>query len=392
VAKPNNEKNPKDPKNGRPSPSDTVTDDSQDGEPTESGEDVSGGEEPGDSPGEQVAEETETGDGDQGEASDTENADGDVDEGSDPEPGNVEGNPEGEDGEEDETDPEAQPGFESEEEPQEPLQSRMGLQQAILVLRTLLERSEDRRQQQALEEGASEEVNLDQQNAQAVVPIIEMAYVSFDGDSIGNRVAQFEENDDEEGLSQVSDAINAGQDLFKQWAQRFGGKVIEQGGDEGLAKVPAAALEDLENFRQQYAQLVGATVTCGVGSSLSQSTRARELGKLRGKDQTVEWFDGLDQELEARLEDEGPQDERSKIQAAGLARPVDHGSIPKWGVPPESFDQVDDDAEDEENADAEGEESDDENADEEESENEEDQGGDADEEDEAAREAANKQG
>jgi hypothetical protein len=223
-----------------------------------------------------------------------------------------------------------------------------GLEQAVFILRQLLTRAEQRRAMAEQEQSVEEAQLLEQQNAQPLTPIQSVMYVSLDGDNIGNKVAAAEERNDEEALSEISNRINQGQELLRQWATQYGGKLIEAGGDEGLVKVPSSALEDVENLRAQYFNLVGATATVGVGATLSQSTRARELGKLRGKNQTVQYFDGLEQELDARLRDEGPQDERTKIQAAGLGKPVDHDDVPKWGVPPEAHDQVEEPADDEE--------------------------------------------
>jgi hypothetical protein len=218
-------------------------------------------------------------------------------------------------------------------------------QLAVNQLRELLARAEARTESEQKAAAESERAALAQQNAEVVMPQGELIFVSLDGDSIGNRVAQAEERDDEVALADISAKINAGQDILRQWAINFGGKVIEAGGDEGLVKVPSTASAHIEELRLQYFQTVGATATVGVGSSISQSTRARELGKLRGKNQTVYYFEGLEDELQARLEEEGPQDERTKMQAAGLGGAMSqeeepgHGGTPKWGVPPESYDE-----------------------------------------------------
>jgi hypothetical protein len=214
-----------------------------------------------------------------------------------------------------------------------------GFQQAVFQLRQILKMANGRLEAQQKAKDESEAQTYARQNAEVVMPMSDVIYVSIDGDSIGNRVAQAEEKDDEKLLGEISARINSGQDVFRQWAERFGGKMIEGGGDEGLVKVPSAARSDIENMRDAYFKVVGATATVGVGDKISQCTRARELGKLRGKNQTVYYFQGLEQELQSRLEEEGPQDERTKMQAAGLASPVDHGSVPKWGVPPEAYDE-----------------------------------------------------
>lgn len=145
-------------------------------------------------------------------------------------------------------------------------------------------------------------------------------YVSFDGDSIGNKVALAEERDDEESIRDISERIRAGGDLFHKWVQRHDGVELEQGGDEGLAKVPEKALEDLETFRTDYSRLVSATVTVGVGRKISEATKARMLGKLKGKNRIETFSDSTESQLKAALEARGPQDEASKIREAGFAK------------------------------------------------------------------------
>lgn len=104
---------------------------------------------------------------------------------------------------------------------------------------------------------------------------------------------------------------------------RMGGKVIEQGGDEGLVKVPASAKPHIEELRAQYASVVGATATVGVGKKISESTQARMLGKLKGKNQTVYFDESTARELKLRLQDQ-EQTEPNKIRAA-MAEPTQGG-------------------------------------------------------------------
>lgn len=145
-------------------------------------------------------------------------------------------------------------------------------------------------------------------------------YVSFDGDSIGNKVAQAEALDDEPAIQDISSRIRAGGDLFHKWVQRHDGVELEQGGDEGLAKVPEKALEDLETFREDYKRVVSASVTVGVGKKISEATKARMLGKLRGKDRVETFSDSTESSLKAALEARGPQDEAAKMREAGFAK------------------------------------------------------------------------
>lgn len=208
-------------------------------------------------------------------------------------------------------------------DPAEDLDER--LKPAISILKELLSRVEDRKSRdQAAEEAKKPEAEMLQNpNVQIVGDDMTPHYVSLDGDNIGNAVARAEEKDDEKTLAEMSARINAGQDILKQWAIRMGGKVIEQGGDEGLVKVPGSALAHIEELREQYKEVVGATCTVGVGKKISESTKARMLGKLKGKNQTVVFDESTQKELNLRLEDSGGSgNEAKKIRTAMTDTPA----------------------------------------------------------------------
>jgi hypothetical protein len=187
----------------------------------------------------------------------------------------------------------------------------------IDIIKDVLSRVKQRQAQEEAKQGASDPAVKAQKlmGADIIEASQEPVFFAFDGDSIGNAVARAEAKDDEAELSQMSAKINAGQDLFAQWAKTVGGTIVEQGGDEGMAKTPGTAVNQIEAFRAQYAQLVGATVTVGVGKAISQATKARMLGKLKGKNQTVIFDDTTEKELALRLKDSG-QDEAQKITQA----------------------------------------------------------------------------
>jgi hypothetical protein len=127
-------------------------------------------------------------------------------------------------------------------------------------------------------------------------------YVSYDGDNIGKKTKAAEEKDDEKILSDISTSIRRGGQAAKDWATQFGGEAVEQGGDEGLLKVPAKAMNHLEDFRRAYKQVVKANLTVGVGQTISEATKARELGKLRGKNCVVHYDATTEQELQLKLD------------------------------------------------------------------------------------------
>lgn len=122
-------------------------------------------------------------------------------------------------------------------------------------------------------------------------------YIAGDGDSIGSQVGQAVLQDDEVALHEISSAINDGQEMFIDWLENNGGHVISAGGDEFVGIAPVALHEQLEDFREAYAQVVGATLTIGIGHSMSEAGKALIFGKLHGKDQIVEFAPEMDQFL-----------------------------------------------------------------------------------------------
>ena len=188
---------------------------------------------------------------------------------------------------------------------------------ALQIIKDLISKVEERKASQTLEshQDAPEAKILESADAEIIMDAPAWIYVSIDGDNIGNAVARAEATDNEAELKSISQKINAGQQVFTMWAQLNGGEMIEQGGDEGLCKVPATAMEQVEELRQRYLEAVGATATVGIGERVSQATKARELGKLTGKNKTVVFDESTEQELELRLEQED-MSEPSKIRNA----------------------------------------------------------------------------
>jgi GGDEF domain-containing protein len=212
----------------------------------------------------------------------------------------------------------------------EPFEARLA--PALAILKDLLARAEEKRVQQAKDDAHDAALAFEAQNAQPVESLQGLYYVTMDGDGIGNKVAQAQFSNDEMRVKEMSRKIDSGQQIFAQWAQQYSGTVIEAGGDEGQVKVPAAAIDHIEEFRQAYLKAVGATVTVGVGKTIKDSIQARELGKLRGKDTVVVFDEGTERELELRLEQKGPEDEAKKIR--------DSGVVSGYGMKKGQFDQA----------------------------------------------------
>lgn len=191
----------------------------------------------------------------------------------------------------------------------------------LQILQLIFQKIQSRKKVEAERKEEEATGELAQQGAMPILDIQGFHYVAFDGDGIGNKIAQAEEMDDEAGLRQQSAAIEAGQKVAWAWAKKYGGKLIEDGGDQGIVKVPTIALDAVEDLRADYLKASGATLTVGIGDSISESTKARMLGKLRGKNQAVTFNEDTKKELKIRKEAEPSPDANKKLIAAGLGAP-----------------------------------------------------------------------
>ena len=157
-------------------------------------------------------------------------------------------------------------------------------------------------------------------------------FVSWDGDAIGREIGQARLRDDVQEVRRVNQAIEAGNLAFKSWALAAGGSTVEIGGDEGLLEIAPVALNDLESVREAYRTAVGATVSVGVGRTISDSSKALCIAKLRGRDRVVFWDDSCQKELDEA--EKNPLTEGEKIRDVYNLRKDNH--LDSQGSSPES--------------------------------------------------------
>jgi len=130
-------------------------------------------------------------------------------------------------------------------------------------------------------------------------------YIVLDGDSVGTSVGSIVLSDDASALSTLSENINAGTQIFSQWAEFNGGKVISNGSDEAVLEVPVESLKDLETLRSEYQAKTGFTVSIGTGDTLSSAMKALIYAKMNGKNQITEYSPEMDQ----AMQQSGPDNE-----------------------------------------------------------------------------------
>lgn len=168
-----------------------------------------------------------------------------------------------------------------------------------------------------------------------------LIYVSFDGDTIGQKVGRARLSDDVEMVRRISQAIDQGNLIWKSWAESVGGSIIELGGDEGALEVPADRIGELPAIREQYAGKVGASVSVGVGLKLGESSKALLVAKLQGKDRIVFYTEECDKiiaEAQKRQPDEAGKiaDEYlNKAQILGADERMEHYRSHQHEAPPD---------------------------------------------------------
>lgn len=136
----------------------------------------------------------------------------------------------------------------------------------------------------------------------------DMIYMAGDGDAIGAQVGQAVLHDDEQALHEISNAINDGQEMIIEWTENNGGTVISAGGDEFVVILPSELQDQLEDLREAYSQVVGATLTIGLGQSMSEAGKALIYGKLNGKNQIAQFDPSMDSFLDD-VQGQKPSDE-----------------------------------------------------------------------------------
>ena len=116
--------------------------------------------------------------------------------------------------------------------------------------------------------------------------------VSGDGDDVGALVGSAVLHDDIQQVKEISDKIEAGGRFADQWAKANGGQKISNGGDEFsyMFEGPAVGritMDHIEELRQKYQEIVGHSLSVGLGFTASQSGKALMAAKLQGKDQAL---------------------------------------------------------------------------------------------------------
>jgi hypothetical protein len=148
-----------------------------------------------------------------------------------------------------------------------------------------------------------------------------MVYMAYDGDNAGRLCGRAVLADDPNALHEISARIRHGHEVVERWVEQHGGQFISGGGDEGVFAIPADAVNNIEELRQDYQFVTNLTTTVGIGSSLSEAGKAMLVGKFRGKNQVVHYDPSIETDLlraEAKASSGAGSAEEKKISEAYL--------------------------------------------------------------------------
>jgi len=167
---------------------------------------------------------------------------------------------------------------------------------------------------------------------------METVFLAINGDNVGDSIGQAVASDNTEELSRISGSVKDSHSKIDEWVKSVGGRIVATSGDEGVYQLPSDALQELESIRSQYSATSGHTLTAGVGSSISEASKALLYGKYNDKDQVVHYEPSIEDYInqdeeegvpaEGELPSEGQVEEQGQIEEEAAVG-IDEGSVPE---------------------------------------------------------------
>jgi hypothetical protein len=111
-----------------------------------------------------------------------------------------------------------------------------------------------------------------------------LVYLSGKADAPPKELQASDMSDDFERRQRFSQNLESGQDGWKSWALANGGMAFPVGPEGFKIRIPADKLVDVPDMREKYAELVGTTISIGVGSKMVEADRALEAAQKEGGD------------------------------------------------------------------------------------------------------------
>jgi len=155
----------------------------------------------------------------------------------------------------------------------------------------------------------------------------QMTYIAVDADDVGESVGGAVLSNDTKQLSEISQKINAGVQIFAKWAEYNGGSIISSGSDEGIFQVPVSSIDELEELKQQYEKQTGFSISIGVGDTVSSAAKALIYAKMNGKNQIVDYSPEIEEVMKQSMG--GNLEEKEKTSENKLPGGVGDNTDPK---------------------------------------------------------------
>lgn len=174
-----------------------------------------------------------------------------------------------------------------------------------------------------------------------------MVYVSANGDGVGEQIGNAILSDDHKTLSGLSKKFKDAHSNIEKWVEKKGGEIVASAGDEIIFSMPEEALAELESVRERYAKSSGATLTMGVGQTISQASKALIYGKLNEKNQIVEYEPQMDDYISEEDEEESELPSPEELESASSEKDRAEEGVDSEDMEDEDEDEFEDDAEDE---------------------------------------------
>lgn len=137
-------------------------------------------------------------------------------------------------------------------------------------------------------------------------------FVAWTVDHLDGLIATSLMSENIEELRQISHNIKRGSDMFKSWAMASGGSPILDLGHTGCVQVPADRMTELPVISKKFEELCDATLSVGVGISLSESYTAMKFSMHKGGDRASLYHVEMEEELK--------DDKESNYDLSGLAK------------------------------------------------------------------------
>jgi GTP cyclohydrolase III len=111
-------------------------------------------------------------------------------------------------------------------------------------------------------------------------------YLAVDGDDVGRRLEYFLLRNDAVSLGRFTSAFGLTMRWLESEVARQGGDILFSGGDNFLARLPAASdiRSRLHELRSEFHRRTQRTLSAGIGADLREAYLALLLAKASGKD------------------------------------------------------------------------------------------------------------